>query len=347
MKIIRQRKMVLTAFFVLALAPCVFAGGRGQDKPVAGVCWYNFADTFIANARSTLNKAAQADGAIVIRDADSLGEIPTQTSNVNNLLTQGVNILAVNNINFSGKAELITLAKNNNIPLLIINSDSPSEAEFALYDPVYHISSVADQSGRIMAEHAVKYWKAHPEADRNKNGKLDYVMLLGLVDHYDTQARAKYSIEGVQAAGISTNLVQEAICSYQRNEAQNQVASILQARQDDVEFIFACSDDMALGAIEALKAAGFFKGPGTFMPVVSVDATAVAVQAIKEGTLLGTALNNPVILGNATYKVMKLLLEGKEINDANLAIPGTRVVGHHVYIDFVPIDAGNTAAAAY
>jgi methyl-galactoside transport system substrate-binding protein len=342
--------MIVAVFLALAFAPCVFAGGksdRGQSKPTAGVCWYNFADTFIANARSTLNKAAQTDGAIVIRDADSLGEIPTQTSNVNNLLTQGVNILAVNNINFNGKAELINLAQRNSIPLLFVNTDSPSDTEFALYDPVYHISSVADQSGRIMAEHAIKYWKAHPEADRNKNGKLDYVMLLGIVDHYDTQVRAKYSIEGIQAAGIPTNLVQEAICSYQRNEAQNQVASILQARLDDVEFIFACNDDMALGAIEALKAAGFFKGPDSFIPVVGVDATAVAVQAIKDGTMLGTALNNPVILGNATYKAMKLLLDGKEISDATLAIPGTRVVGHHIYIDYVAIDAGNTADATY
>jgi ABC-type sugar transport system substrate-binding protein len=73
----------------------------------------------------------------------------------------------------------------------------------------------------------------------------------------------------------------------------------------------------------------------------------VGVEAILDGSYLGTALNNPVILGNGTYKMMKLLSEGKELTDANLAIPGTRVVGHHVYIDFVAIDASNTAAAKY
>jgi methyl-galactoside transport system substrate-binding protein len=340
-------KRIAIVFLAFIAAGSAFAGGSKDQKPLAGVVWYNFADTFIAMARTTLNKAAAADGIITIREADSQGDIATQTSNINNLYTQGINFLAVNNINMQAKTQLIQQAKTSNAAILFVNTDSPSDAEFQLYDKVYHISSVADQSGQIMAEHAVKYWKAYPEADRNKNGKLDYVMLLGLADHYDTLARAKYSIEGIQKAGIQTNLVQEAICNYQRGEAQNQVASILQARQDDIDFIFACNDDMALGAIEALKAAGFFRNAGSFLPVVGVDATAVAVEALKEGTYLGTALNNPVILGNAVYKVMKLLSDGKEVNDANLAIPGTRIVGHHVYIDYVAIDAGNTADAAY
>jgi methyl-galactoside transport system substrate-binding protein len=340
-------KKLLPVFLAFVMAGFAFAGGTKDQKPIAGVVWYNFADTFIAIARTTLNKAAAADGIITIHEADSQGDIATQTSNVNNMYTQGINFLAVNNINIQGKTQLIQQAKTNNAAILFVNTDSPSDAEFQLYDKVYHISSVAEQSGQIMAKHAIKYWNAHPEADRNGNGKLDYVMLLGLADHYDTLVRAKYSIEGIQEAGIQTNLIQEVICNYQRGEAQNQVASILQARQDDIDFVFACNDDMALGAIEALKAAGFFRNKDNFLPVVGVDATAVAVDALKEGTYLGTDLNNPVILGNATYQVMKLLNEGKEVTDTNIGIPGTRVVGHHVYIDFVAIDVGNIADAAY
>ncbi|MDR2552937.1 MAG: galactose ABC transporter substrate-binding protein [Treponema sp.] len=344
-------KRSIAVFGVIAAALTVFVfackGGSKDEKPVAGAVWYNYADTYIATTRTTLNKAAEAEGIITIREADSQGDIATQTSNINNLYSQGINFLVLNNINFNAKVQLIQQAKEHDAAILFVNTDSPSDEEYKLYDRVYHVSALEEQSGEIMAQHAVKYWKAHPEADRNGNGKLDYIMLLGIVDHNSTQIRSRLSIQGIQEAGIQTNLVQEAICGYQRGEAQNQVASILQARRDDIEFIFACNDDMALGAIEALKAAGFFKDPASFIPVISVDATAVAVEAVKEGTLLGTALNNPVTLGNAAYKVVMLLSEGKEITDANINIPGTRVEGHHVYLDFKPIDAGNVQDASY
>jgi methyl-galactoside transport system substrate-binding protein len=53
-------------------------------------------------------------------------------------------------------------------------------------DKVWVVSSLSEQSGQIMGQHAIKYWKANPQADRNKNGKLDYIMLLGIPDHNDT-----------------------------------------------------------------------------------------------------------------------------------------------------------------
>lgn len=325
------------------------AGGAtpSGEQLTAGVCWYQFSDTFIANARSALDKAAEEDGSIKVTSADSQFDVATQTNNSNNFYSQGVDFLCVNNINTSAKAEMIEQAKENEVTLLFINTDSPSEDEFALYENVWHISSAAEQSGVIMGEQVAAYWEAHPEADRNGDGKLNYVMLLGIQDHYDTQVRAQFSVETCEAMGIETELVQEAVCSYSRAEAQNQTASILQARYDDVEAVFACNDDMALGAIEALKAAGFFEGDDSFIPVVGVDATAVGVEAIKEGTLLGTSLNNPVILGNATYKVMKLLSEAQDINLDTVGLDGIRVEGHHVYIDYVSISADNPEDATY
>lgn len=322
------------------------ASGSGEATATAGVCWYNFGDTFIANARNTLNEAAAADGTIKVVDADSLNDVATQTSNINNFYTQGVDYLVLNNINNNAIAEIIEQAKEEDVTLIFANTNSPTDEEFAMYDKVYHVSSVATQSGTIMGEALVKYWNEHPEADRNGNGKLDYIMLLGIQGHYDTEVRSSYSLQALADAGIETECVQETICNYQRADAQNQVASILQARKDDIDAVIACNDDMALGAIEALKAAGFF-GEGEYIPVVGVDATANGVEAIKEGTLLCTALNNPVILGNSIYKLMTVLEQGEEPTQENIGIDGTTVEGHHIYINYVGITADNTEDAAY
>lgn len=353
--------LVLALVMVLSLAACGAKEEAAAEAPaaeapaaeaapaeevVAGVCWYNFGDTFIANARSTLNTAAEG-GAIKVVDADSLNDVATQTSNINNFYTQGVKYLVVNNINNNAIAEMIEQAKEEGVTLIFANSNSPTDEEFEIYENVYHVSSVATQSGTIMGEALVEYWNAHPEADRNGNGKLDYVMLLGIQGHYDTEVRASYSVQALTDAGIETNCIMETICEYQRATAQNQVASILQANMDDVEAVIACNDDMALGAIEALKAAGFFAGDDSYIPVVGVDATANGVEALKEGTMLCTALNNPVTLGNSVYKLIALLEEGKELNDANVGIDGAYVEGHHIYINYVGITAENTEEAAY
>ena len=67
-----------------------------------------------------------------------------------------------------------------------------------------------------------------------------------------------------------------------------------------------------------------------------------------EGTLLGTALNNPVTLGNLAYRLMYCLQNGLEVNAENLDYDaGFKVEGHRIWIDYIAIDATNIADATY
>jgi len=114
------------------------------------------------------------------------------------------------------------------------------------------------------------------------------------------------------------------------------------AAQKGIEFVFANNDDMALGAIEALKAAGYFKG-GKFMPVVGVDATAPALQALKDGTLLGTVLNDAKNQGAATAKLSMVLAEGKPVSKDTVGYDVKD--GKYVWVDYKPITKANMADA--
>ena len=69
------------------------ASGSGEATATAGVCFYNFADTFIANARQSLENIAAADGTIKVTTADSQGAAETQDNNMNNFYTQGVDFM--------------------------------------------------------------------------------------------------------------------------------------------------------------------------------------------------------------------------------------------------------------
>lgn len=313
----------------------------------AGVCWYNFADTFISSARQTLEGIAAADGTISVSCADSQGAVETQTSNMNNFFTQDVKYLVLNNINTNAISEICNQGEEAGVTMIFANTDSPADEDFAAHENLYFVSSRAEQSGQIMGEALLKYWQEHPEADRNGNGQLDYIMLLGMQGNYDTIMRSSKSLEVLENAGIALNcLGGDQVCEWSRATAQEKVAALLANYSDDLDAVISCNDDMALGAIEALKAGGFFNG-GTYIPVCGVDATAVGVEAIQEGTLLVTSLNNPVSLAKGIYKVMYLLENGQEVNTANVGLEGLEVEGHRVWINYTAITADNVADATY
>ena len=308
------------------------------DRPVAGMTCYMYSDTHIANVRNTVLGEAE-NGPVAVETSDSQFDVGLQMNAMDAFVTKGAKYLVINNINTNAKDQVIDVARKADIPIIFWNTDSPSDEEMESYGPCYFVSSAAEQSGVVQGEAAAKYWKEHPEADRNGNGKLDYVMLMGQIGNYDTEMRTKYSIETVQDAGIETNCLLEVVCEWQRAKAQDQMASVISANADDIDFVFANNDDMALGAIEALKAANFFTDESTYIPVLGVDATKVGLQAIEDGTLLATSLNNPVTMGKCIYKLLELLETGQEVNSENL---GFEIDEHkRVWLDYVAITKDN------
>lgn len=119
-------------------------------------------------------------------------------------------------------------------------------------------------------------------------------------------------------------------------QAQDKMAAFLAAHGDRIECVIANNDDMALGAIDALKAAGYFSA-GQFMPVVGVDATVAAQTALRQGSLLGTVLNDDVNQAKAALRLAVLLIRGEDIQTETLGYPLTD--GRYVWIPYQPLTA--------
>ena len=145
-----------------------------------------------------------------------------------------------------------------------------------------------------------------------------------------------------QAEGIKTHQVATDTGMWDLAKAHDKMQSIIAAQGTKIEAVLANNDDMALGCISALKAAGYFTG-GKYMPVVGVDATAPGLAALTDGTLLGTVLNDAKNQGIATFKISQILAEGK--------IPTTETIGYkltdskYVWIDYKIITKDNIADA--
>ena len=127
------------------------------------------------------------------------------------------------------------------------------------------------------------YWTANPEADKNGDGIIQYVMLSGPADHQDAQIRTASPIKAIKDAGIEIQELAREIGDWNRPVAIEEMGAIYAQHGDAIEFVLANNDNMAIGAIEALKANGYFGDTGKFMPVVGVDATEPALESMRRG----------------------------------------------------------------
>jgi methyl-galactoside transport system substrate-binding protein len=178
------------------------------------------------------------------------------------------------------------------------------------WDKVYYVGAKPEEAGAIQGQIAVDYWEVHPEADRNGDGKIQYVMLTGEPGQIDTELRTQYSVKAITDAGIQVEELAKDTAMWDRVQGQEKMSAFLGSQGEKIELVLANNDDMALGAIEALKAAGYFSGDKV-MPVVGVDATAPAMEALKAKTLVGTVLNDAENQGKATLNLALALAQGQ------------------------------------
>jgi methyl-galactoside transport system substrate-binding protein len=197
----------------------------------------------------------------------------------------------------------------------------PFPEDMRKWEKVYYVGAKAEQSGTMQGEIAAEWWKAHPETDKNGDGVMQYIMLKGEPGHQDAELRTEFSIKAVTGAGIRVQLLAEDTAMWQRPTAVEKMDAFWSRFGDQIEVVFCNNDDMALGVIESLRKAGFFSG-GRYLPVLGVDATAPALQALAEGTLLGTVLNDAVNQGKATFDLAYALATGANATTAAGAMDG-------------------------
>lgn len=310
MEVILLRKVFVTALiFVLAVASCSFA-----DGVKIGSCIYRFSDAFMLRFRNAMTAESGKLGA-EIQLADSRNDQNVQDAQVDEFIANGVNVLIINPVDRMSVQNIIGKAKSADIPVIFINKE-PSPETLATYAKAYYVGAKPEESGIEEGGLIASYFKSHPQADKNKDGKLQYVLLRGENGHQDMVARSKYSVEAIRDAGIETVEVASAIANWDKLQAMNIMnAFIMSIGPENIEAVIANNDEMALGAVEALKANDYNKGNADmYIPVVGVDANASALEAMDRGEMLGTVLNDSDGQGSAAVKLAVMLAEGKDVS---------------------------------
>ncbi|MBQ6970933.1 MAG: galactose ABC transporter substrate-binding protein [Synergistaceae bacterium] len=320
----------MTLALVLALASCSFA----DVKIGAGI--YRFNDAFMLRFRNAMTAESGKLGA-TIEIADGRDDQPTQDAQIDGFLSGDVNVLIVNLVDRMAAQSVVDKAKSANIPVVFINRE-PSLEVLNTYSKAYYVGAKAEESGVFSGQLIADYFKSHPEADKNHDGKLQFVLLRGQNGHQDMILRSKYSVETIRDAGIEPVELAGAIANWDKLEAMKIMnAFIMSIGPENIEAVIANNDEMALGAVEALKAQDYNAGnPEMYIPVVGVDGNASALEAMDKGEMLGTVLQDAENQGAAAVRLALALAEGRDVNTIGYPITD----GKYIWIPYQKITRG-------
>lgn len=331
-------KKIVTLLLALALVLGLTACGSGSGSSKKGevsVFYYTYSDTYISSVRTSMDKLLKKAG-INFQNYDANGNQTTQTEQVTTAIAKGSKALIVNVVDTGSNdaaQNIVDLAKAQNIPVIFFNR-SVEESVVSSYDKCVFVGTDYEMAGHMQGEMVGKYvLENFDKLDLNGDGKISYVMFKGQEGNMEAIARTQYGVE--DADKVLTNGGKEKLSFYDASNtnkylvdqdglwssaaATNYMSTILaqysEANKNMVELVIANNDEMALGAISALQAAGYNKGSGKTIPVFGVDATDAAKEAIKNGSMVGSIKQDAEGMANVITTIAQNFLDTKDTFD--------------------------------
>lgn len=316
-----RRRKILAAGIVFcmcmrSLCACESQQLSGEDKVRVGVAYYNQSDTFlnelIACFKEELQSFESDDLEVTVTVRDAAGSQRTQDDQVKEMLDAGCNVLCVNLVDRADPSEIIDLARERDIPIIFFNREPVAE-DLMQQDGLYYVGAEAEESGIMQGELAVDAIRQNDRIDRNKDGKIQYVVLEGEAGHQDAIIRTENAVETLKSNGIALEKLSYQIANWNRAQAQNRMEQMIGQYQNKIEHVLANNDDMALGALDAYRKLNYTESA---LPVFfGIDGTDVGLQAVRDGKMAGTVYNDKEGQAEAMAKLAVAAATGEGMED--------------------------------
>jgi len=231
-----------------------------------------------------------------LKFSDAQGKQENQIKAIRSFIAQGVTAIILAPKVETGWEPVLKEAKQAKIPVILVDR-GVSVADDSLYATLIASDFVAE--GRMAAE-----WLA-----KKTGGKASIIELEGTPGAAPAIDRKKGFAEAIKAFP-EMKIIAAQSGDFETGKGKEVMETLLQQHGKAVTAVYAHNDNMALGAIEAIKAAG--KKPGTDIIVVSIDAVKAAFQAMVAGELNCTVECNP-LLGPMVFDAVENVLDGKPV----------------------------------
>ena len=296
-------RIIITACVVMsfALAGCRKEGGGStggaNGKIVVGFSQMeNDGPWRIAETNSMKAEAARLGDKFELVITDAQGQTSKQVSDVEDLVSRGVRAIFLAPRERHGLEPALQAAKEANIPVILVDREAAGTPGV---DFVTVLKSDFIEQGRRAAE-----WLAQPT-----NGKANIVELTGTSGASVSQDRQQGFADEIKKHP-DMKIIASQTGNFNRAEGQKVMQNIIQSLGQQITAVYAHNDEMAIGAIQALKAAGM--KPGKDIMIVSVDGEKAALQAIIDGEMNATVESNPRF-GPLAFETLQKFLNGEKL----------------------------------
>jgi galactofuranose transport system substrate-binding protein len=259
----------------------------------------------IAETQSIKDEATKL-GITNLRVTNAQSQFSKQISDVQQLIAQGVRLLVIAPLNSDGWEPVLKQAAEKKIPIITVDRKINATP---CTDYLTFIGSDFYQQGQRAADQMIA----------SLNGAGEVAILLGAPGNNVTTDRTKGFKDRIQQQAPGITISFEQTGEFTREKGQQVTEQLIQSKPG-ITGIYAENDEMALGAVTALKGAG--KAPGN-VKIVSVDGTRTAVQGIVDGWLHAVVESNPRF-GPLAFSTAQKFADGA-------AIPATVTISDREY----------------
>lgn len=291
-----------------ALGGCATGGGSGASDDAFTVTYLNSGDSDVFDKlkKDTFNELVKDDASINVVNSEANMDPQKQLNQVDDAIMQEVDAIVVVPIDYSGITPGVKAANDAGIPVICLGIESEG-GDYTFVGCQNRDAGVmqADYMAEALPDGAkVLYLSGTPGLYHSVERHDGF---------YDTMAEKRPDVE----------ILGEMTGEYTRDKAQKVVEDWCQS-YPEFDAIVCANDQMALGAIEALKAANRLEG----VLVAGVDATDDAMNKIKEGEMAISIRQSADALAQNCYETLQKMQNGED--------PGDRVI-----VDFEPVTADN------
>ena len=319
-------KRVLCLFVAGLLLTGCGTGNQSEERIKVikiGITVYNQYDTFVSEMMDevmayTDEMEEKYDISITLEVLNASSNQLTQNDQMDYFIERECDIVCVNLVDRTDASTIIERGKSADLPIIFFNRELVEE-DLQRWDKLYYVGADAFESGIIQGEVLIKKLKADFDSvDKNDDGVLQYVMLEGEAGHQDSIIRTMYVLNTVTDAGYQLEKLADEIANWNRDQGKTKMHQWLEAFGAEIEVVFANNDDMALGAIDALKEYGYFGVDEALQaPVVlGIDGTKPALEAVENDELYGTVLNDSAGQARGMLELAYAVVTGNELDES-------------------------------
>ncbi|MEW9672250.1 sugar ABC transporter substrate-binding protein [Ammoniphilus sp. 3BR4] len=310
MKVQKMFSMILTSALTIGLlAGCGSSSSEpaseapktdqaaAKDSIVIGAAMPVFDDKWLTYLYDEINKYDKEHDDVEVKMVDAKNDSGKQLSQVETFVAQGVDAIIINPVDTSAVGPMVDAANAANVPVVIVNRMPGDDVLSKIYA---YVGSESTQAGTMQMEKVVELL----------GGKGNVAILTGELGS-ESQIKRTQGNKDILAKNPDIKLVREQTAMYQRAEGMKVMENWIQSG-DQLNAIVANNDEMAIGAIMALEAAGKLDG----VVVAGIDGTPDALEYVKSGKLNVSAFQDPMGQGKGAIEAAVKAAKGEKLEGA-------------------------------